>query len=750
MKINLKDSSIFGGQTDRFDDMEIDFSKPINFIFGRNGTGKSSICGLIRKQYETSDYDTYIFQGFESVIDEDKKLNAIVLGEENTVVNRLIKDHQLKIEDIQIKIDAENAKIKKLEDNKTKNLYTEKQKLETEMDKKIKEEQKNYTDGARTIANEKNPSLAENARQYDKNSFQTEISLALKQPKLSAPEKESLKKTIQATKKEDVNSISLVELNFEALQNEIKILLKKTVQPSVTIPEIGEDSNKQHFADSGRSCHVDGDKCAFCGGVVTSSRLKKLERYFSGSEIDALKNEINNKIKDIKEYKNCLEKINIDKSKFYPAFEDSVNNYLKNINDAVQDQKDFLKHCIDSLEGKQKDLFIAVEYESKDLPLELTDHIKDYNDIVDKNNKYTISLDGEKKEAQKKLRYDKIEEIVRNSDLEKIKSDIRTLSDSLGKKIVEIETVEGTIEGLIDTKEEEQGKINDLLAQTKNTEKLAKNINKKIKTYANFQLERREEDGREFYEIKEILEGVESFRPIEALSTGEKNIIAFLYFIESLSDAEKDHTNPKIVVFDDPMNSNDDTMQYLLVDELQKIIKSIATSKNKLIMFTHNVLFYLNVARSIKNEYGRKHHKDGSSVNPYEECNFYRLMACDGKTKIYKIQEEKDDFKSQYESLWYELGFLYSMKKPELMCNPIRRIIESYISFTQKTDFYKNNKDAKNLFNANSHDTMLDPTTDPLGKTHDEIKDILRKCFEDNNAKEHFAKYWKMATKNSN
>ena len=125
-------------------------------------------------------------------------------------------------------------------------------------------------------------------------------------------------------------------------------------------------------------------------------------------------------------------------------------------------------------------------------------------------------------------------------------------------------------------------------------------------------------------------------------------------------------------------------------------------------------------------------------------------MAYDGKTKILKLQKDSEDFKTQYESLWFELIFLYEMNKPELMCNPARRIIESYISFTKKENFYKDNKDAKNLFNANSHNGILDPTTDILGKTSNDIKNILHKCFKYNHGEDHFDKYWRIGINGNN
>ena len=87
------------------------------------------------------------------------------------------------------------------------------------------------------------------------------------------------------------------------------------------------------------------------------------------------------------------------------------------------------------------------------------------------------------------------------------------------------------------------------------------------------------------------------------------------------------------------------------------------------------------------------------------------------------------------------------MDKPELMCNVARRIIEDYISFTNKKDFYKDNKDAKRLFNANSHSSILDLTTDISGKNNEDIKNILEKCFNDNSAIDHFNTHWQLCIK---
>ena len=73
-----------------FEEDEINFDKKVNYIYGPNGTGKSTIANECNKVSER--YDVYIFQGFDSVISDDETLNAIVLGSKNVEINDRIKE----------------------------------------------------------------------------------------------------------------------------------------------------------------------------------------------------------------------------------------------------------------------------------------------------------------------------------------------------------------------------------------------------------------------------------------------------------------------------------------------------------------------------------------------------------------------------------------------------------------------------------------------------------------------------------
>ena len=75
---------------DLFDADKITFDKRKTYIYGPNGTGKTTISNQIKKM--SNDYDVYVFQGFESVISSDKTLNAIVLGTENVEISRQLDE----------------------------------------------------------------------------------------------------------------------------------------------------------------------------------------------------------------------------------------------------------------------------------------------------------------------------------------------------------------------------------------------------------------------------------------------------------------------------------------------------------------------------------------------------------------------------------------------------------------------------------------------------------------------------------
>jgi len=211
-----------------------------------------------------------------------------------------------------------------------------------------------------------------------------------------------------------------------------------------------------------------------------------------------------------------------------------------------------------------------------------------------------------------------------------------------------------------------------------------------------------------------------------------------LYFVEKLEEIKQGSVEkPKLIVFDDPMSSNDDTMQYLIIGELQRLYqgkdrRKYDNNKDLIVILTHNVHFYLNVQP-------HGNFKDDKGKTKYDKNNFYRI----DNHQFIKVTSQKDDFKTSYEALWVELKDLYDCGHKNAMLNSMRRIIETYIKFNQlnQDKFYRNNEQYLKLFNVNSH-SIDDLSAETFTENVEEMKSLFSQIFADNGCSEHFKKYW--------
>ena len=109
---------------DVFKENELDLDRRITFIFGKNGTGKSTITNEIRKLSQA--YDVSVFQGFSNIIDENKRLNAVVLGEENSEINRRIDEKKAELEKKQLEKETIEKSLREPEDESISNYWSKK------------------------------------------------------------------------------------------------------------------------------------------------------------------------------------------------------------------------------------------------------------------------------------------------------------------------------------------------------------------------------------------------------------------------------------------------------------------------------------------------------------------------------------------------------------------------------------------------------------------------------------------------
>lgn len=709
-----------------YEDHFLEFQSQKCIIFGKNGTGKTSLCKLVSEQIK--DMDVRIFNGFDNILGSNEKLNAVILGEDNVQIEKQIEKERNK----QSQKLQEKEKIKEtIEEPKDKsihNLWTahdDAKKMEAATKKKYDNE---LTSIAASIKNASNPQIA--SPNYDRRNLKDELEKATL---LSDEEKDKYTRILKSEKK-IVNELIWPEEDYEKLEKQVNSLLIKKVKPRIQVKRIEGNQEKIKFAQEGLRLHEPNDVCAFCGNRITESAYEELQGFFSERDIKDFQYEVQNLVERIENDRKNVEQLKIDPEDFYATYKDQAQEVNIELNNHREEVLKWLKNVSDVLEKRKADFYKVDSPLESNAPSSFRLIKKKFEELREENNR--VDLIDRQKDAQKKLRFSLIFKLCNDTkyndlkhDLEKKRLAFQNASQNLESEKAKIEGPGGLDEqiGLIEKE------ISSLQAQTKNERTLADHINQHLKNFVPFKIvhhSSQQASERGYYVVQDKSTG--KSRDVTKLSSGEKNIIAFLYFIEKLDEIDEKNKNTssrkKLIVFDDPMNSNDETMQYLIMEKLTSLMKS--REEDRFIVLTHNKHFYINMCnRSEKKRYLTRVHffSDGT------------------KTHIQYIKDQTKDFSTSYDTLWSELYFLYDSKvAPEnLLLNPMRRIIETYTGFNNigYLDFLAKVEGAKKLFDVNSH-SIDDLEADMTGLDKGKILGIFKSCFIKNHADAHFNNHW--------
>lgn len=693
----------------------------INYIYGKNGTGKTTLTETIKSSLKEK-YDVRIFQGFESVIDENIRLNAVVLGSENVEINKIIEDEIEKKRKL-------NEELVKRENYYEETILKDEEKLSnalkntnTEVDKKLREI-------AAFIKKESNPQISKVT--YNIIDLKKEID---SRKKLREEDINNYIKYIKEDEKvcdESIININKVNnINWKEIIEKTNEILNKKVEEKIVLPRL-DTEEKKLFAEKGMRIHKEGDFCAFCGNIIDKSTIQELEKVFSVDEVNLLRRKIETQKNNLENLKTSILGLNIETSNFYEKYKQEVYEIFNDLNREKEKSITILDNLLERLSEKEKNLFEELDSIENKFLDSFNEISKQYNIIAKKNN--SDNNQHNKEIYKKELRLHKINEELEKINYEELKNNILIANDRLNEfRKDKKEPYKNEIISLKKDIEEITEKISKLQEKTIDVGKLANNINKKLRHISSFELCYREGGNFQgFYNIKCLRTGNE--KNVENLSTGEKNIIAFLYFIEKLKEINSEEKE-KVIIFDDPMNSNDETMQYLMMDELERVkgdtIKNYYNHK-MLIILTHNAHFYINI----------------NYEGDYKNINHIRLIYNGKNTTINYITRKELDLKTSYETLWKELKFIYNNEQADaaMMLNPIRRIIETFTKFMniKKREFLRADTSwLKKYLDVNSHSIDdYGAELDALGNKK-EIIDILERTFTENGFKSHFDKNW--------
>ncbi|WP_348774518.1 AAA family ATPase, partial [Fusobacterium necrophorum] len=303
---------------DVFEDKELEINRNITFIFGKNGTGKSTIAKLIEEQEKG--YDVRIFNGFDGVISENGELNAVILGEENTQIQKEISEKEKEIEKETIKKEEVLKQIQEPENKADKNVFTKFKNAEKEWESKKQEMENFFTESASKIKRKDNPQIAKTT--YNKKDFKEELKKA---ERLDENKIKELKEIIKQEIKNPVN-ICFPALNLENYLKKTNEILATRVEEKTRISRLEGNREKREFAEQGYHIHKKGDICAFCGNEIQDEIFVELEKYFSSDEVKEFKEKIQVEKGRIEETIKEIDNIVIDKNQFYMEYEKEVED----------------------------------------------------------------------------------------------------------------------------------------------------------------------------------------------------------------------------------------------------------------------------------------------------------------------------------------------------------------------------------------------------------------------------------------
>lgn len=595
----------------------------INILFGRNYSGKTTLSRIIRSFETGAGLEKYEGGTFKlemsdkSIIDENfgKDLSyPIRVFNEDFVRENLLFINAPEQGVAPFAVLGENVEIEQDIQKIKEELGTPDEGSETGLYRERLEATNTYNDAYKNYQDEQN-SLEQSLRNkatsggtsirnqsevygdqnYNISKLKNDLSSVTQEDILTNEQVDNLK----ATLKEDLRqipSISKVEFpNFEEINTRVKGIVEQQILTSDKIEELVHNAMAHKWVEEGCELHKDRDTCLFCGGKITQSRWKILERHYDDATKD-LKRSIETTIHWIDEWiLRAQELYEVSPSSYYSCFKNEVKAINKDLDTLRKDLVSTFESIRQQLKSKQESIHITLTYTEYTFDLSAIEDI--YQRIQDLNERavqYGSDLNKVQADNRIKLRLSEVarfKEEARYSQAVESIAEKERIANELKARKKQIESQIRQLESEIKAKER--------LRQ--NEEEGAKSVNKILQNYF----------GHHFIELrsvkKEDEEGIcfDVFRQDKKaynLSEGERNLVAFAYFVAKLDDVET-MTEKPIIWIDDPISSLDANHVFFIFSLIDQQI--MAKHKwTQIFISTHNLDFlrYLKRIHADKNK----------------------------------------------------------------------------------------------------------------------------------------------------
>lgn len=712
------------------DEQIMDDCKTINFVYGANGSGKSTIsnflldrCNILYKDSKIIDFDENLDEIIvynkvfrESNFGKDSIDGIFTLGEQNIEVQNKIDELKTtqrtnldNIQNMRYQLSQKNSEIQRKEDELKNFLWEE-----------IYKKYENIFSIAFIGYKNNKEKLKDNVLSILE-FIESNVPVAL--------ELESLKKRgsilfNQNSKKCNLYNIDLLKSLNDRIQKVEKnhIWAEKIIgKDDIPIARLITFLGNSEWVSRGRNYIDEKGICPFCQHNTIDDNFKKqLSDFFDHSyteKIESLKYNLN-------EYQSAIEEIDkqintvLSDTIYATIGELDPNNINQNLVQIMKLTQENIGNMKNKIDGPSNIITIRKTKSYIDNIILLINNanllLERYNDMID-NQGHQIKV----------LTHDIWLFLVKENmtyikNLLKEIKDFKKGIDGINKRILHFQNKAKELERQLS---EQNKRLTSILPTIDE-------INRLLKAYGfnTFKIVPSPEENK--YQIKRDNGQLAT----HTLSEGEETFITFLYFMQLVKGTQNPlNTNrKKILIIDDPISSLDSTILYVVSAIIKDLIEQIEKNRcdvEQLFIFTHNVFFHKEVS-FVPRGYNTKGNR-----------KFWIINKDSGQSKI-NSHGSKNPISTSYELLWTELKNNTSSSIVTIQ-NTMRRIIENYFrilgsSNTQCTyiesqfSTIEEKMICKALFawiNDGSHVIPDDLHIDSYSDSIDKYKDVFHQIF---------------------
>lgn len=445
------------------------------------------------------------------------------------------------------------------------------------------------------------------------------------------------------------------------LVHETDPILKKRVigKEDVDIAAMIKKLANSDWVREGRGFYdVNDGVCPFCQRKTTDAFAESLKEYFDESFVtdsEGIADLATNYLTEAVRIQKQLAGIIASPSRFIDVERLKAEKELFDAKIALNSQR---------LAEKKKEASRAVELESLSNVCAAIEALIDAaNTQITAHNKMVANLATERATLTAQIWKFVVDEL--NADLAAFNKE----KDGLDKAIL---SMTDKMEKAIEEKRKKTSELQVLEKQATSVQPTINGINTLLRSFGfrGFKLEKAA-SGTSYKLVR-----ADSSDAMATLSEGEKTFVTFLYFYHLLrgSDSDSGMTTDRIVVFDDPVSSLDSDILFIVSSLIKGLFDEVRAGTGhikQIFVLTHNVYFHKEVSYNPRRQ----------DVATKEET-FWIVRKCGLLSKLER--HKTNPVKTSYELLWEEV------RKPGrsnlTIQNTLRRILENYFKILGRID----------------------------------------------------------------